>query len=89
MAKRVTKRVANSANSDSNDRKAVTIYPTNDVIEAYILNHIELQYRLGRYIDKTMHCDAVLTVGMRHMEELKTEIEKNDPVKKRRSKLSL
>ena len=74
MAKKVPKRATKRVTPTVNDRKAVTIYPTNDVIKAYTLNHIELQYRMGEYIDKTIFCDAVLTVGMRHMDEVKAEI---------------
>ena len=68
--------MARGVTSDIKNRKAVTIYPRNDICEAYTLQHIKLQYRLGRYIEKTIHCDAVLTVGMRHLDEVTEEIER-------------
>jgi len=61
---------------DIKSRKKVTIYPSQEIRQAYMLQHIELQGRLGRYIDKTIHCDAVLTVGIRHADEVVEEIER-------------
>ena len=62
--------------ADIKNRVKVTIYPSRDVCDAYALQHINLQGKLGRYIDKTIHCDAVLSVGMRHEDEVIAEIEK-------------
>jgi hypothetical protein len=61
---------------DIKNRVKVTIYPSQEVCDAYILQHINLQGKLGRYIDKTIHCDAVLAVGMRHVDEVVAEIER-------------
>lgn len=61
--------------ADIKSRKKVTIYPSYEICGAYVLQHIELQGRLGRYIDKTIHLDAVLTVGMRHVDEVIQELE--------------
>jgi hypothetical protein len=58
------------------NRRKVTIYPSHLVCDAYIHQHIDLQGKLGRYIDKTHHCDAVLSVGMQHIEEVIKEIER-------------
>lgn len=68
--------MARAVTSDIKARKKVTIYPSTAICEAYVLQHIDLQSRMGRYIDKTIHCDAVLTVGMRHVDEVVEEIER-------------
>jgi hypothetical protein len=52
---------------DIKSRVKVTIYPSQ---------HINLQEKLKRYIDKTIHCDAVLATGMKHVDEVIEEIEK-------------
>jgi hypothetical protein len=62
--------------ADIKNRVKVTIYPSQEICDAYTLQHIDLQGKLGRYIDKTVHCDAVLSVGMRHLDEVIKEIEK-------------
>ena len=58
------------------NRRKVTIYPTQEVYESFVRQHIGMQDQLGRYIDKTIHCDAVLIVGMKHAAEVMTEIER-------------
>jgi hypothetical protein len=63
------------------NRVKVTIYPSRKICDDYVLQHIVLQEKLKRYIDKTIHCDAVLTVGMRHVDEVIKEIEKLTPSK--------
>ena len=62
--------------ADIKNRRKITIYPSHELIESYVLQHISLQSRLGRHIDKTIHCDAVLTVGIRHVDEVIKEIER-------------
>lgn len=62
--------------ADIKNRRKITIYPSHELIEAYVLQHISLQSRLGRHIDKTIHCDAVLTVGIRHIDEVIQEVER-------------
>ena len=61
---------------DIKSRVKVTIYPSQEICEAYMLQHINLQEKLKRYIDKTIHCDAVLATGMKHVDEVIAEIEK-------------
>ena len=63
------------------NRVKVTIYPSREICEDYTLQHIYLQEKLKRYIDKTIHSDAVLIVGMRHVDEVIKEIEKLTPSK--------
>jgi hypothetical protein len=57
-------------------RKKISVYPSHQICEALQLQHIELQSRLGSHIDKTLHLDAILSVGMRHIDEVTQEIEK-------------
>jgi hypothetical protein len=68
---------------DIKNRVKVTIYPSQDICEAYVLQHINLQEKLKRYIDKTVHCDAVLATGMKHVDEVIAEIEKITRAKKK------
>ena len=72
--------------ADIKNRVKVTIYPSQDICDAYTLQHIDLQGKLGKYIDKTVHCDAVLSVGMRHLDEVIKEIEKISPAPSLRKK---
>ena len=68
---------------DIKNRVKVTIYPSQVICEAYVLQHINLQEKLKRYIDKTVHCDAVLATGMKHVDEVIEEIEKLTRPKKK------
>ena len=61
---------------DIKKRVKVTIYPSQDICEKYTLQHINMQEKLGRYIDKTIHCDAVLSIGIKHYDEVMDEIKR-------------
>ncbi|GEM_PF-2980893 len=60
--------------SNIKDRRKVSIYPTQDLFDRFVQLHIQLQSRLGKYVDKTILTDAIIEVGMMHHDEVVKQV---------------